>query len=109
MNTLNSLSKKSGAKHRGFGWAFARREPFGTPDETKKIIDRLIEVTNMLAIGIQPQKLARFNRLTPHRLHFASGDVSTASTLDPQTLDADAFEFCYSFVIDFGLRLDWKV
>lgn len=74
-------------------------------DQMAKEMQRLIDITNLLVSGIRPQEFRRFSSLTPLRQYTMSGSVQAVWRRDWQTLDAEAFDFCYSFVIDFALRL----
>jgi hypothetical protein len=67
---------------------------------------KLIDIVNDLDLGIQPNKLRRFGELTPIRQHSVSGNVTFVWRFDAESLDADAFEFCHCFVIDFAFRLN---
>jgi hypothetical protein len=74
-------------------------------DKIAKDLQRLIDITDSLAMGIQPQQVRKFESLTPHRSYAASGEMTAIWSGKIPTLDREAFEFCHTFVIDFALRL----
>jgi len=74
-------------------------------DKMGKDLQRLIDLTDSLVMGIQPQQLRKFESLTPYRSYTASGEMMVNWSGHIPTLDTEAFEFCQSFVIDFALRL----
>jgi hypothetical protein len=73
--------------HRKLGFAVERefaKKPWGFPPEIKHAVERVLEdiqkpqqrladVVNIMALGIQPHLLRRFERLTPQRLYFGDG------------------------------------
>lgn len=93
----------SGSPWRGDAERFAKALHLG---KMAREVQRLIDITNILVLGLQPHRLRRFNRLTPARQYTMSGQAQAIwPPPGSRTLDAEAFEFCRSFVIDFGLRL----
>jgi hypothetical protein len=74
-------------------------------DKMAKDLQHLIDITDSLAMGIQPQQLRKFESLTPLRSYSASRQMTVIWTRHAPTLDEEAFEFCHAFVIDFALRL----
>jgi len=65
---------------------------------------KMAEVVDCFSLAIDPAKHRRFKWLTPLRSHTASGQVHVTWTRDPSGLTMEDFEFCYAFVVDFGLR-----
>jgi hypothetical protein len=68
-------------------------------------LQEMAETIDALILGIEPAKLRRFTVTTPLRQHAASGAVTTVWRRDPNLLTSQDFDFCYKFVVDFGLRL----
>ena len=56
-------------------------------DKLAKDLQRLIDITDSLAMGIQPQKLRKFESLTPLRSYSASGQMTVIWTRQVPTLD----------------------
>jgi hypothetical protein len=73
-------------------------------ESLKSKLHKVAETVDAIILGIDPAKFRHFSELTPIRQHMASGEVSIVWTRDPQNLTVQDFDFCHSFVIDFGLR-----
>jgi hypothetical protein len=73
--------------------------------EISKAVQQLADTVNMLVLGIDPIKQKRFSLLTPVRQHTVSGDVQVIWMHDPGHVDQSAYDFCYKFVLDAGLKL----
>jgi hypothetical protein len=68
-------------------------------------LKQLSDTVNMLVLGIDPIKQKKFSLVTPLRSHTASGHVQIVWTRDPEKIDPTAYDFCYRFVVESGLRL----
>jgi hypothetical protein len=102
---LREIRQKHGAALVGsieiVGRAFVRD---AASESLKSKLQKIAETVDALILGIDPAKLRRFDELTPIRQHMASGAVTIVWRRDPENLTIHDFEFCHSFVIDFGLR-----
>jgi hypothetical protein len=65
----------------------------------------MAETIDALILGIEPAKLRRFAMTRPLRQQAASGVFTTIWRRDTKLLTLEDFDFCYKFVVDFGLRL----
>jgi len=73
-------------------------------EQMKYALQRTIDATNMLALGVSPQKLKRFKELVPTVQYSVSGKF-TVSWLKRPSEEKEDLDFCVSFLIDFALRL----
>jgi len=74
-------------------------------DELMKPVQQLIDTMNMVLLGIEPAKFRRFSEITPVRMYMQSGKLYHRLQRPPDKVPREDLDFCYEFVIDFGLRL----
>jgi len=63
------------------------------------------EVVNLTLLGIDPTRYASFHELTPRCGRDGSGKYYLTDTRDYTKLGSGAYETCYQFVLDVGLKV----
>jgi hypothetical protein len=74
-------------------------------ESLKSKLHKVAETVDSLILGIDLGKRRRFSEITPIRQHSVSGQVTVIWTHDSNSLTVEDFNFCRTFVIDFGLQL----
>jgi hypothetical protein len=74
-------------------------------ESLKSKLHKVAETVDSLILGIDLAKLRRFSEITPIRQHSVSGQVFVTWIRDSNGLTVEDFNFCRTFVIDFGLQL----
>jgi hypothetical protein len=73
-------------------------------EELSKHVGEITKTLNMLILGIDPKRFREFQRLTPMRLHMASGKYQIALQPGAPAATVESYEYCYQFVIDFASK-----
>ncbi len=74
-------------------------------DWLAETLDELAGAINSLALGMNPQRLRRFQHLIPHILQTEYGPMTARWDRSPTDLGEKDFRFCLHFVIDLALQL----
>jgi hypothetical protein len=74
-------------------------------DKLRKPVQQVIDTINMILLGMEPAKFRRFSEITPIRHYMVSGELYHRWRRPPEKVPREDLDFCYEFVVDFGLRL----
>lgn len=74
-------------------------------DAVRDMILSMDEKLNILVLGLDYKRYAKFRRLTPEVVMLPDGTYRPLPRARKKSLTADDCEFCYDFVVETALRI----